>query len=451
MDHALPYFIKFENERRFTKIPGHQPCKSCFPKFYDSQKYEIELNEGSCLFIPKYWFHMCFSEKANMKSGLNIALNTWFELNVSPLSKSEKEVLEEVRILSTIIPTHNECSSELLQDHSGNSFPFISKHTLSHDEFMNIETLKNLTVDRSKKVNVHSSLSNCFDSNFLTNPTTIMKQQTMELFLTKARQQQEMGKEFFYISAMAPKNEFSERLTPHGIREIANEHPIDVFTWINFGNVHTICHYDCRDNVISQIHGKKRIFLFPPFEIANLYPYNPYPLRFLETLKDNTSNMFFFQIQSLECFNLLWYINKQTSFNHFEESYEKYKPLYSFVFKSISSIVDHIPNVTITPVSPFSYMCSSDVLKSAFNSKHCMEIYRNEPNNMYCKSTFACFINKDFSTQIKFDYGKQNVVLEPFTLCVIKKDIMRTFSMDESSDLNVVFFDIGLRMNVIAC
>lgn len=449
---TVPYFLKFMNERRFTTLPNDKPCKSCFPKFYDAHKFEIVLDEGSCLYIPKYWFHMVFSDEANPKSGLNIAINTWFELDDNPLNKKEIEVIEEKKdYKNTELPMYEQCESEKLMEHSKNNFPFIAKHGIPDEQFMNIETLKNLVVDKSKKALVYTSKTNCFDSNLLTKPLTKIKQQSLEHFLTKSRKSQADGEEYHYISSPSSKNAFTESMVLDCVREKASNNTIDVYTWINFGNVYTICHYDGRDNFLCQLHGKKRIILIPPFEVEKLYPYNPYPLKFLEKINENKSNIFQYQISCLECINLLSSINVQNSIvTHFEESYEKFKALYTFVFKSVSSIVENIPDVTITPLSPFAYIKSSEALQTALHPKTCIEVHCNKKNDFICKSTFTCLINTDTSGSVKCSYGSSEVVLDPFRLCIIQKDLVKSIEMIENTHLSIVLFDIGIKMDLIS-
>jgi hypothetical protein len=400
---------------------------------------------------------MCFSEKANSKSGLNIAINTWFELN-DKMTLTEKDVLENRRELNNTIESYHEFTLQNLNQHSKDNLPFISDHSIHQDMFKDISMIKQVTIDqskgnKSKKAYVWSSTSNCFDSTYLTCPQTEMKQLSIEYFLTKARQLQNEGKEYFYISSLVPTNESFAKLTPKVILDNAYSNPIDTYTWINFGNVQTLGHYDGRDNLLCQVHGSKRIILIPPFEIEKIYPCNPYPLRFLETLTDNTNqSISLFPIKSLECFNLLLFITKESAiFEHFEASYVKYEGLYSFIFQCVSSIVEKIPEVTITPLSPFQYVTQSDLLQQVFHTSSCMRIHRNEQNDLSCKSTFICLINTDTNLPLQFVYGTSNVTIEPYTLCIVQKNFLNEFKIEELMNLSIVVFDIGLKMMVVSC
>lgn len=45
--------------------------------------------------------------------------------------------------------------------------------------------------------------------------------------------------------------------------------------WIGrAGNV-TKLHYDAYQNLLAQVRGQKRVYLFPPSQLSALYPYSP--------------------------------------------------------------------------------------------------------------------------------------------------------------------------------
>jgi hypothetical protein len=56
---------------------------------------------------------------------------------------------------------------------------------------------------------------------------------------------------------------------------LVNENKKNYALWINFGNnIYSGLHYDIHNNILLQLKGKKRIFLFPPSERQNLHLVN---------------------------------------------------------------------------------------------------------------------------------------------------------------------------------
>jgi len=452
MDESSKFFQSFMHERRFSKLESDLPCKSCFPKFFEAKKFEIVLEEGSCLFIPRSWFHMVFSEKANERSGLNIAINTWFNLNEAS-EKTEDDILDEKNNIDDV-PMFDDCTSGHLIHQSKVNQPFVSKHPFMQDSFMNMDLLKRLVVDTSKKVNINTSSTNCFDSNYLINKKSRTEQQSIEYFLSKAREQQQNGEKFFYISSHSSLNTNTEEYILNCVRETSFMNPIDLYTWINFGNVHTILHYDGRDNFLCQVHGSKRIILIPPFEYDKLYLYNPYPYKFLKTLKDpyTSDNKLVckYKLLSVEYFNILSRIFTEDPFTHFEFSYKEYEMLYSYIFQCISSIVDCVPNIAITPLSCLKKVTCSQDLENALHQNTCMQIHHNIVNDISFVSAFIVIINTNADFPVQFTYGSTKVNLEPFVLYIIKKSVTCSLSLSAQNDLKIVILDVGIQMTTLS-
>ena len=56
-------------------------------------------------------------------------------------------------------------------------------------------------------------------------------------------------------------------------------------SWINFGDCYTTLHYDCSNNVLMQIFGRKKIILIPPSEYKSLHLINNMDTKLLCKIK----------------------------------------------------------------------------------------------------------------------------------------------------------------------
>ena len=60
-------------------IEDEFPDKEKFPLYYKAHKQEFIIEPGQMLFIPPGWFHFVFSEDPDPETGLNFAVNYWYE------------------------------------------------------------------------------------------------------------------------------------------------------------------------------------------------------------------------------------------------------------------------------------------------------------------------------------------------------------------------------------
>lgn len=81
---------QFLKSRKYSSIYTSNPDPNIYPNYYKAKRYEIELNEGECIYIPYGWFHHVYSEKTNKMTNINMAINFW----------SSNENKDELNILS---------------------------------------------------------------------------------------------------------------------------------------------------------------------------------------------------------------------------------------------------------------------------------------------------------------------------------------------------------------
>jgi lysine-specific demethylase 8/hypoxia-inducible factor 1-alpha inhibitor (HIF hydroxylase) len=59
-----------------------------------------------------------------------------------------------------------------------------------------------------------------------------------------------------------------------GLEQLGFEHPASGFNlWVGPGGHVECLHYDAMDGTLIQLHGSKRVVLFPPSQTSNLYPF----------------------------------------------------------------------------------------------------------------------------------------------------------------------------------
>ena len=237
-------FSQFNDERKYSRITEEFPDKQRFPLYYVAQRKEIIINEGEMLFIPAGWWHFVFSEESNNVSGINFAINFWYE--------EEYNFNEEI---------------------SSAYFPVLKKHNIPNIDPADILQDYDLTIYRSK--------SKYFPPDILNYRFPNLKIEYMtykEFLITKNPQ--------YYIL----QNQCSDlnKYAPHFERPLYKSS-----VWINFGHVYSLPHYDMKDNWLCQIQGKKRVILFPPEERDKLYPMNPYPIPLLRSFEEKLAGDIF--------------------------------------------------------------------------------------------------------------------------------------------------------------
>jgi hypothetical protein len=232
---------RFEVGHRYSYITDEFPDKKQFPKFYDAKRIEITLEPGDMLHIPPGWYHWAFSEEPNPETGLNVAINYWYETKWN------------IKYLDL-------------------DFPIKTSHNIHKIiEYMNF--LKTLG---DEKLICSSSDSKCFtlpSARWIQNDTVKCDDHylTFNEFYEKRN-----SKQNWYLWGFT-----DSRLTPYDPRIEKKWKLTSSNWWVNFGNVNTAMHYDGSNNLLCQISGKKRLVLFPHSEWSKLYLINPYPPEFI--------------------------------------------------------------------------------------------------------------------------------------------------------------------------
>lgn len=258
------------NERRFCKITDICPDAQLFPEFYKVKPIEVVLTPGRLLFLPAGWFHMVYSTEVDPEIGLNTAIS-FFTSESFPEADifAHEGSVATPRIACYEPPTVSDYKTHI-QEHT----PFTGTHDRLADINMSIEKLFTLSTycdvlvcptplvpstslrhhyeyDTLKKIPFRNYLENCI-------PVPQGKYTYMN----------DLYSNTFLLKSFAPT-----------FMDIMNiDKPM---LWINKGAVHTLLHYDCQNNVLLQIHGTKRVYVFSPSARPFLYTFNPYPVKVL--------------------------------------------------------------------------------------------------------------------------------------------------------------------------
>ncbi len=227
MDGELKQFI---DDRRYSLIDQKHPDYNRFPKYYTSHRFEILLRPGERVFIPSKWWHFVQSEDPDPDTGLNVAINFWYQ------SKDPRPAR---------FGWHNLNVNEIIDIVKKQESLMVSRSPLGYfppgqfaHKYNNKIKIESLTYDEFISTKNH------------------------ELYITQN-----------YIEEL---NKFSPWPENSNVRSQV---------WINFGNCFTIPHWDGEDNWLCQLQGNRRVIIAPNDETSNLYPMNPYPDRLLETIE----------------------------------------------------------------------------------------------------------------------------------------------------------------------
>ena len=224
---------QWTNEKRYSMIEDEFPDKEKFPLYYKAHKQEVIINPGQMLFIPPGWFHFVFSEDPDPETGLNFAINFWYEP-----------------------------SETFIDGVSGFKGPYVADSLLPKvDPGEIFRPLGLLKVWRSPNKDIFYSgtlVTRCLENGSHNEYMTYD-----EFYETKnpeyyVLQYQDIPE----IDALMPKHD-----TPL----------INSSCWLNFGNTKTLMHYDGMDNWLCQVQGRKRVLLFPPEDRDLLYTFNKEP------------------------------------------------------------------------------------------------------------------------------------------------------------------------------
>jgi hypothetical protein len=228
---------RFEWGHYYSNIVEEYPDKKIFPRFYKARKLEYILEPGDMLWIPPGWYHWIFSEDPDPETGLNIAVNYWYN-----------------------------SSWDITDIDRGN--PVKTTHSIrNYREFLNSFSKKRHIVSRSEK-KIFSLEHNMWrHGDYLDYECTLM---TLDEFVDKKDP-------CTYLSSLDDPRllQFDPKIYDSWKCSAAN-------WWINFGHVSTVMHFDRADNLFCQVEGRRRVVLFPHSEWPNLYLLNPYPPEFIK-------------------------------------------------------------------------------------------------------------------------------------------------------------------------
>jgi hypothetical protein len=237
------WLSRFQYGSRYSYITEEFPDKNQFPRFYEAKRVEITLNPGDALYIPAGWFHWVFSEDPEPDTGLNVAINYWY----------------------------NTIWSATDVDHD---FPIKTSHNIHKTiDYLNfLKTFNDKKIYCSKSENKNGSFSLPY-IRWIQNDTV----KCTDEYLT--------WNEFYNKRLLNEKwymwGNTDTRLEAYDPK-ILNNSIKNSNWWVNFGNVNTAMHFDSNDNILCQMAGRKRVILFPHSEWANLYLINPYPPEFID-------------------------------------------------------------------------------------------------------------------------------------------------------------------------
>ena len=228
------YFSGF----KYSEITEEYPDKEKYPLYYTASRHEFTIRAGEKLFIPAGWFHFVFSEDPDEKTGLNFAINFWYQ----PVNKWK---------------------------YGDDSYgvPYVRKHDLQ-------VTPEEIFGNGEVRV-VRSELNGLFPSD-----------RNFNWFPRDSVYFEWMGYQDFYRSKN-PKYYIIQTSNDLLLNKKAFKYDTDLYSsscWINFGRARSQLHFDEHDNWLCQMQGTKRVILFPHHERDLLYMKNPLPLRIYRQL-----------------------------------------------------------------------------------------------------------------------------------------------------------------------
>jgi hypothetical protein len=233
-------FKRFFEDHRCSTIATEFPDKAQYPLFYEAKRLEIIIEPGDMLYIPSGWYHLVISDTADEKTGLNVAINYFYETgwvftkpNYKYPSKLNHTIHKKIDYM---------------------------KYLESNEKILCTECLHNRYTHHTNRC-TQTEIDECTD-HYL----------TWSDFCSKNKG--------FYIAAHG-----DNRLLEFDPKGATFGETISGAWWINFGNITSRMHYDSADNLLCQIAGRKKVILFPHSEWTNLYLINPYPPDFLHQVQ----------------------------------------------------------------------------------------------------------------------------------------------------------------------
>lgn len=194
--------------------------------YYMARKREYVIHPGQKLRIPSGWFHMVFSEG----DCLNVALN-FFDEQDQLFSREDKVSSEEPRIEASEIGVDVDLYTYVERD------------------------------SKLRTIRRHNSENGVFISNLVKHRYPGQMEETQKTL-----------------------QEFIDEHDPDEYLLQGNTSTKDGYLWVNWGNVHSMLHYDTSDNWLHQIKGRKRVVMFPPDDRRLLYVWNSLPIDMIQDI-----------------------------------------------------------------------------------------------------------------------------------------------------------------------
>jgi Cupin-like domain len=231
-------FQTFMKEYKYSEIIDEFPDKEKYPLYYEASPHEYTIKPGEKLFIPAGWFHVVYSEDVDKETGLNFALNYWYD-PVNGWKDGQP---------STLLPR--------IEKHS---IPRLDPNVVFGDEPIRV---------------IHTRLNGLFPSDRI-----------FQRFPGKCAVDFITFREFY--EAKNP-NMYVIQAPSEKFRKYMPEYPTPstiMAAWINYGKARCLIHYDEYDNWLCQLQGTKRVVLFPHEDRDKLYMFNPVPIGVINTIK----------------------------------------------------------------------------------------------------------------------------------------------------------------------
>ena len=255
----------FINSRRYSSVTTSNPDPIQYPDYYKAIRYEVVLNEGDMLYIPFGWFHHVFSENVNSNTNINLAVNFWKHTTKDEYIVSIKDYFK------TKIKKYKYVSNEEYLAYNESNFPFITSYSSEKFSFLNFyESMSNIPLY------YETSKTTIFESDIVSKEKSNDGTYILDDFLQK--KYSESQSEYIAQNNITKYKDFDwiKSITPSFFYNFDETN-----LWMNKGHVSSTNHYDSFDNILCQLQGTKRIFLFPPSERYKLYLHNPFNLQFI--------------------------------------------------------------------------------------------------------------------------------------------------------------------------
>lgn len=261
-------FLQTYQERRFSLVPNPYANSGLYEDYGKCKKTIVDIDPGEMLFIPAGWFHYVISEE-DKKTNLNMAISYFThhdncidcELDKNQIFKN----LEEISINNLDYNKYKNLSQ-----------PFVIRDYFKYNKRFSLLDLQKDKIKKMypKKVMVTKSNKSLFASNYISKhfpDCCEEKEMLFDDFLNSN------NKSYYLIQGEQKIKEI-----PYFLEK---ERHSSFSSWINFGDCYTVLHYDCSNNVLMQIFGKKKIILIPPSEYKSLHLINNMDTKLLCTFK----------------------------------------------------------------------------------------------------------------------------------------------------------------------